>query len=48
MPITLHNDLNLMLMNVLQNRGSHRLEWIVILLIVVEVILAFIQFFKIS
>ena len=46
--LTFLTDLNLMLMNVLQNRGSHRLEWIVIVLIVVETILSFIQFFRVS
>ncbi len=39
-------DLNLILSDLLQSRQSHRLEWIVILLIVVEVILGLIGFFR--
>ena len=38
--LTFLSDMNTVLMEVLQNRDSHRLEWIVILLIVVEVILS--------
>jgi uncharacterized Rmd1/YagE family protein len=34
------SELNLMLMSLLQTRTSHRLEWIVVLLIVIEVILS--------
>jgi uncharacterized Rmd1/YagE family protein len=43
--VTFLSDLNLMLMNLLQNRTSHRLEWTVILLIVIEVIFSFVHFF---
>jgi len=38
-------DLNLTLMNLLQHRASHRLEWIVVLLIVVEVVIALFEIF---
>ncbi|HJZ94589.1 MAG TPA: RMD1 family protein [Gemmataceae bacterium] len=44
--VTFLSDLNTMLMNLLQNRTSHRLEWIVILLIVIEVAFSFIHFFS--
>lgn len=44
--VTFLSDLNLTLMNLLQNRTSHRLEWTVILLIVIEVIFSFIHFFS--
>jgi len=40
------SDLNLMLLTLLQNRTSHRLEWIVILLIVIEVAFSFVHFFS--
>jgi uncharacterized Rmd1/YagE family protein len=40
------SDLNQLLMTLLQNRTSHRLEWIVILLIVIEVIFSFVNFFS--
>lgn len=40
------SDLNQLLMTLLQNRTSHRLEWIVILLIVIEVIFSFIHYFS--
>ena len=43
--VTFLSDLNLMLLNLLQNRTSHRLEWIVILLIVIEVLFSFAHFF---
>ncbi|MFO0967474.1 MAG: RMD1 family protein [Gemmataceae bacterium] len=39
------SDLNLTLMNLLQTRTSHRLEWIVILLIVIEVLFSIYHFF---
>ena len=38
------SDLNLMLMSLLQTRTSHRLEWIVVLLIVIEVVLSVLHF----
>jgi uncharacterized Rmd1/YagE family protein len=44
--VTFLADLNLTLMNLLQSRTSHRLEWIVILLIVIEVIFSFHHFFS--
>jgi uncharacterized Rmd1/YagE family protein len=44
--VTFLSDLNQILMTLLQNRTSHRLEWIVILLIVIEVIFSFISFFS--
>jgi required for meiotic nuclear division protein 1 len=44
--LTFLTDLNSMLMNVLQHQGSHRLEWIVIFLIVIEVVFSFIEFFR--
>lgn len=40
------SDLNQLLTTLLQNRTSHRLEWIVILLIVIEVIFSFIHYFS--
>lgn len=40
------SDLNTMLMSLLHNRTSHRLEWVVILLIVTEVIFSFYHFFS--
>jgi uncharacterized Rmd1/YagE family protein len=43
--VTFLSDLNLMLLNLLQNRTSHRLEWIVILLIVIEVVISLMHFF---
>ena len=43
--VTFLSDLNLMLMTLLQNRSGHRLELIVVLLIVIEVILSVVQFF---
>lgn len=43
--VTFLADLSQMLMNLLQNRTSHRLEWVVVLLIVIEVIFSFIHFF---
>jgi uncharacterized Rmd1/YagE family protein len=43
--VTFLSDLNLMLMTLLQNRTSHRLEWIVVLLIVIEVIFSIVQYF---
>src|SRR5262245_16548896 len=42
--VTFLSDLNLMLLSLLQNRTSHRLEWVVILLIVIEVIFSFVHF----
>lgn len=42
--VTFLSDLNQMLMTLLQNRTSHQLEWIVILLIVIEVIFSFAGF----
>lgn len=44
--VTFLSDLNLMLMTLLQNRTSHRLEWIVIVLIVIEVIFSIISCFS--
>ena len=44
--VTFLSDLNLTLMTLLQTRTSHRLEWIVILLIVIEVIFSFVHFFS--
>lgn len=43
--VTFLSDMNQILMNLLQNRTSHRLEWIVIVLIVIEVIFSFYHFF---
>ena len=40
------SDLNTTLLNLLQNRDGHRLEWIVIILIMVEVVLSLIVFFN--
>ena len=40
------SDLNQLLMTLLQNRTSHRLEWTVILLIVIEVIYSTVHFFS--
>jgi uncharacterized Rmd1/YagE family protein len=42
--VTFLSDLNLLLMELLQSRTSHRLEWIVILLIVAEVLFSFFHF----
>jgi required for meiotic nuclear division protein 1 len=44
--VTFLSDLNMMLLTLLQNRTSHRLELIVILLIVIEVIFSFIHSFS--
>ena len=38
------SDLNTTLLTLLQNRTSHRLEWIVILLILIEVFLSVLHF----
>lgn len=43
--LTYLSDLNTMLMSLLHNRTSHRLEWVVILLIVTEVVFSFYHFF---
>jgi required for meiotic nuclear division protein 1 len=44
--LTFLSDLNTTLMSLLQNRTSHRLEWVVILLILIEVIFSFYHFFS--
>jgi len=44
--LTFLSDLNTMLMSLLHNRTSHRLEWVVILLIVTEVIFSFYHLFS--
>lgn len=44
--LTFLSDLNTMLMSLLHNRTSHRLEWVVILLIVTEVIFSSYHFFS--
>ncbi len=44
--LTFLSDLNTMLMSLLHNRTSHRLEWVVILLIVTEVVFSFHHFFS--
>ena len=41
-------DLNQTLMNLLQHRASHRLEWIVVLLIVVEVVIGLFEILVLS
>jgi uncharacterized Rmd1/YagE family protein len=43
--VTFLSDLNLMLLTLLQTRTSHRLEWIVVVLIVIEVIISLMHFF---
>lgn len=44
--LTYLSDLNTMLMSLLHNRTSHRLEWVVILLIVTEVVFSSYHFFS--